>query len=174
VENRHYEIIILVHPNQSDTVPEMTERMVAGIKEKKGIIHRQENWGRIPLQYPIARVHKAHYILMNIECEPSVYADFVSNFRYNDAILRHLVIKRKTALTETTYLGAKESDLEFKNVREVEYHNITLLKKHVMDAGRIIPSRITNASALKQRKITNAVKRARFLSLLPYCDRHRV
>lgn len=174
MDNRHYEIVILINPNQSDKVPEMLERMASTIKEKKGIVHRKENWGRITLQYPIARMHKAHFILINIECTPDVHAEFVGNFRFNDAVLRHLVIKRKEIVTESTFLQAKQHDEEFKDARNVAYHNLPLLRKHVMDAGRIIPSRTTNASASRQRKVTKEIKRARFLSLLPYCDRHKV
>ncbi len=96
---RHYEVVFLVHPDQSDQVPAMIERYRSMIESAKGMIHRLEDWGRRQLAYPLNKVHKAHYVLMNIECELETLRELESAFRFNDAVLRSLVIKRKHAVT---------------------------------------------------------------------------
>jgi len=96
---RHYEIVFLVHPDQSAQVPAMLERYKSMIQQDKGCIHRLEDWGRRQLSYPINKVHKAHYILMNIECNQKALSELEDNFRYNDAIIRNLVIRRNEAIT---------------------------------------------------------------------------
>jgi small subunit ribosomal protein S6 len=106
---RHYEIVFLVHPDQSEQVPAMVERYRAGIEGKGGTIHRFEDWGRRQLAYPIQKAHKAHYVLMNIECSQEALDDLLSSFRFNDAVLRNLVIKRDEAITEPSIL-AKSGD----------------------------------------------------------------
>ena len=106
---RHYEICFLVHPDQSEQVPAMLERYRNMIEEKKGSIHRLEDWGRRQLAYPIAKLHKAHYVLMNIECDNDTLAELEGAFRFNDAVLRHLTIRRQSALVEQSeMLKAKE------------------------------------------------------------------
>jgi len=92
---RHYEVVFLVHPDQSDQVPGMIERYHAMIERGNGVIHRTEDWGRRQLAFPVAKVHKAHYILMNIEVDQSVYDELQSAFRFNDAVIRSLVIRRQ-------------------------------------------------------------------------------
>ena len=106
---RHYEIVFLVHPDQSEQVPAMIERYRAGIEGRGGAIHRLENWGRRQLAYPINKIHKAHYVLMNIECDGEALAELESAFRFNDAVIRNLVIKRDEAVTEASPL-AKDQD----------------------------------------------------------------
>jgi small subunit ribosomal protein S6 len=106
---RHYEIVFLVHPDQSEQVPAMVERYRATIENSGGKIHRLEDWGRRQLAYPINKIHKAHYVLMNIECDGDALAELESAFRFNDAVLRNLVMRRKAAVTETSPL-AKEDD----------------------------------------------------------------
>ncbi|MCI5851374.1 MAG: 30S ribosomal protein S6 [Sutterellaceae bacterium] len=96
---RHYEICILVHPDQSEQVPAMIERYKNLVVEQGGKIERIEDWGRRQLAYPIQKLVKAHYVLMNIECSDATLADIENNFRFNDAILRHLVVKTKHAET---------------------------------------------------------------------------
>lgn len=96
---RHYEVVFMVHPDQSDQVPAMIERYRSMIESAKGVIHRLEDWGRRQLAYPLNKVHKAHYVLMNIECELATLRELESAFRFNDAVLRSLVIKRKQAVT---------------------------------------------------------------------------
>lgn len=108
---RHYEVVFVVHPDQSDQVPAMVERYTQMITETGGKIHRQEDWGRRQLAYPINKIHKAHYVLMNVECGKEVLDEIVTLFRYNDAILRNLVIKTDGPVTEESLIlkGERES-----------------------------------------------------------------
>ena len=106
---RHYEICFLVHPDQSEQVPAMLERYRALVEGANGKIHRIEDWGRRQLAFPIAKLHKAHYVLMNIECDGATLAELEGIFRFNDAVLRHLTIRRQKALVEQSeMLKAKE------------------------------------------------------------------
>ncbi len=97
---KHYEIVFIVHPDQSEQVPAMIERYKNIIDSKNGHLHRLEDWGRRQLAYPINKVHKAHYVLMNIECNKDVIDEISEAFRFNDAVIRHLIIKQKSAITE--------------------------------------------------------------------------
>lgn len=115
---RHYEIVFLVHPNQSEQVPAMIERYKALIEGDNGTIHRLEDWGRRQLAYPINNVHKAHYVLMNVECGQSVLDEMANLFRYNDAVLRNMVIRCKEAITEASPIKAAEAREERKPRRE--------------------------------------------------------
>jgi small subunit ribosomal protein S6 len=110
---RHYEVIFLVHPSQSEQVPAMVERYRGNIEKRGGVIHRFEDWGRRQLAYPIDKVQKAHYVLMNIECDAEALQELESAFRYNDAVLRNLVIRRDAAITEPSPLlkGGDEREL---------------------------------------------------------------
>jgi len=110
---RHYEVVFLVHPDQSEQVPAMIERYRGIIEVDEGKIHRLEDWGRRQLAYPINKIHKAHYVLMNIECGQKAMDDLESSFRFNDAVLRNMVIKCKTAITEPSPL-VKEDEKENK------------------------------------------------------------
>ncbi len=106
---RHYEIVFLVHPDQSDQVPSMIERYRAMIEGDGGTIHRLEDWGRRQLAYPIQKIHKAHYVLMNVECSDTALDELTSAFRFNDAVLRNLVIRREEAIVEPSpIMQAKE------------------------------------------------------------------
>ena len=106
---RHYEICFLVHPDQSEQVPAMLERYRGLIEEKGGSIHRLEDWGRRQLAYPIVKLHKAHYVLMNIECDNDTLEELEGVFRFNDAVLRHLTIRRQEAVTDQSeILKARE------------------------------------------------------------------
>ena len=99
---RHYEIVFLVHPDQSDQVPAMTERYRSIITQGNGNVHRLEDWGRLQLAYPIQKIHKAHYVLMNIECNQEVLDELNSSFRFNDAVIRTMVVGMKKAKTESS------------------------------------------------------------------------
>lgn len=99
---RHYEIVLLVHPDQSEQVPAMIERYTGVITEKGGSVHRNEDWGRRQLAYSIQKIHKAHYVLLNIECDEETMDELKSTFRFNDAVLRSLVIRQKEAITEAS------------------------------------------------------------------------
>ena len=106
---RHYEVVFLVHPDQSEQVSAMVERYTASIEESEGKIHRLEDWGRRHMAYPINNIHKAHYVLMNIECSQEVLDELTTSFRYNDAVLRNMVIRRDEAVTEVSAIKAAES-----------------------------------------------------------------
>ncbi len=109
---RHYEIVFLVHPDQSEQVPAMLERYKGLIAAGSGQIHRLEDWGRRQLTFPIAKVHKAHYILMNIECDQKTLNELTGAFRFSDAVLRHLVIKLDAAVTEPSPMMRTEEEDE--------------------------------------------------------------
>nr|WP_289057284.1 30S ribosomal protein S6 [uncultured Psychrobacter sp.] len=106
---RHYELVLLVHPDQSDQVVGMVERYIKLVQENGGAIHRLEDWGRRQLAYPINKIHKAHYVLFNIETDGDTLAELEELFRYNDAIIRSLVMRRDEAVTEESQL-AKNAD----------------------------------------------------------------
>src|SRR5579862_2168211 len=108
---RHYEIVFLVHPDQSEQVPAMIERYKGMIASGDGRVHRLEDWGRRQLTYPITKVHKAHYVLMNIECDQKTLNDLTGAFRFSDAVLRHLVVNMDAAVTEPSPM-AKAADEE--------------------------------------------------------------
>ncbi|MDR9432877.1 MAG: 30S ribosomal protein S6 [Spiribacter sp.] len=114
---RHYEIVFMVHPDQSDQVPAMIERYRGLIEGNGGSIHRLEDWGRRQLAYPINKLIKAHYVLMNVECEPGDIEELESMFRFNDAVIRNMVLARKQAVTEASPL-AKSQDEERERERE--------------------------------------------------------
>ena len=112
---RHYEIVFMVHPDQSEQVPSMIERYKGAIAKDGGTVHRLEDWGRRQLAYPIDKLHKAHYVLMNVEASQTAIDELETNFRYNDAILRKLVIRMKSAVTgESTIMQAEKEQRERK------------------------------------------------------------
>ena len=105
---RHYEVVFVVHPDQSEQVPAMIERLQTLIKNHKGNVHRLEDWGRRQLAYPIQKIHKAHYVLMNIECTLEALAELEHSFKFNDAVIRHLVFSTKVAVTEASPMMKEE------------------------------------------------------------------
>ena len=107
---RHYEIVFLVHPDQSEQVPAMIDRYKGMIAAGSGQVHRLEDWGRRQLAYPIAKVHKAHYVLMNIECEPKIIDELTAAFRFSDAVLRHLVTNVDAAIVEPSHMAKAEEE----------------------------------------------------------------
>jgi small subunit ribosomal protein S6 len=199
---RNYEIIFLVHPDQSEQVSTMLERYQTLIKKQGGEIHRVEDWGRCQLAYPIRKLHKAHYILMNVACTQEVLDELIHSFRFSDAILRHMITTCDEAATgpsahlmpkeelgdlaqnmEPDFSGRgsdmtgrfrrkKQSLFSAKDINKIDYKNTNLLKACISESGKIIPSRITGTPAKLQRRVALAVKRARFIALLPYCDHH--
>lgn len=110
---RHYEVVFLVHPDQSEQVPAMMERYRNMIEGANGRVHRQEDWGRRQLAHSISKVHKAHYLLLNIECDKPTLDELVGAFRFSDAVLRYLVIARDEAVTEPSFMAkAREEEEE--------------------------------------------------------------
>jgi small subunit ribosomal protein S6 len=106
---RHYEIVFMVHPDQSEQVPAMIERYTGVINEDGGKVHRLEDWGRRHLAYPINKIHKAHYVLMNVECSKPAMDELTHNFRFNDAIIREMILRQDEAVTEPSPMKAAES-----------------------------------------------------------------
>lgn len=197
---RHYEIVLFFHPNQSNQVAEMITRYKKMVADGGGAVHRDEDWGRRPLAYTIAKVHKAHYYLLNIECDQATLAELENTFRFNDAIIRSFILKRKEAITTPSKLAvdsnssnkdsaARESrggkfkssnsrlrhtcEFTAKGIDHIDYKDLDLLKSYVMESWRMVPSRITNTSARYQRMLTKSIKIARYLALIPYCDTHK-
>ena len=123
---RHYEVVFLVHPDQSDQVPGMIERYQSLIEKDGGSVHRIEDWGRRQLTFPISKIHKAHYIMMNIEVGSEVLTELESAFRFNDAVIRNMIIRRKEAVTGNSKiyeeeLRDQEKEKEREQRREQEY-----------------------------------------------------
>lgn len=117
---RHYEIVFLVHPDQSEQVPAMVERYTRAIIDNGGKVHRLEDWGRRQLAYPINKIHKAHYVLMNIECGNETLDELTENFRYNDAVIRNMVIRRDEAITEASIMLQAEEKRDRRDDRRDE------------------------------------------------------
>jgi small subunit ribosomal protein S6 len=116
---RHYEIVYLVHPDQSEQVPAMMERYRNMITASGGAVHREEDWGRRHLEFPIKKIHKAHYVLMNIECSAEILEELESIFRFNDAVLRHLTLVMKDAVTvKSPMMAAVEKEETAKSERK--------------------------------------------------------
>jgi small subunit ribosomal protein S6 len=105
---RHYEIVFIVHPDQSEQVPAMIERYRNQVTAGQGVVHRLEDWGRRQLAYPIQKIHKAHYVLMNVECNQEVLKELELGFKFNDAVLRHLTVSMKAAVTESSFMMKDE------------------------------------------------------------------
>ena len=105
---RHYEVCFIVHPDQSEQVPAMVERYKSLVTSRNGVIHRLEDWGRRQLAYPLQKIHKAHYVLMNIECDGETLAELEHAFKFNDAVLRHLTVKMKAAVTSPSPMMKEE------------------------------------------------------------------
>ena len=116
----HYEIVLLFHPDQSEQVPAMMERYTNTVTEAGGSIHRSEDWGRRQLAYPINKIHKAHYILMNVECGQTTLDELEELFRYNDAIIRSLIIRRENAITEESLLAKSAEEKRARKAQREE------------------------------------------------------
>ncbi|MBE9538241.1 MAG: 30S ribosomal protein S6 [Proteobacteria bacterium] len=113
---RHYEVVFMVHPDQSEQVPGMIERYTQAIQKDGGNVHRMEDWGRRQLAYPINKIHKAHYVMMNVEASNEAMDELTSTFRFNDAVIRNLVIRRDEAVTgESFIMKAEKENRERKN-----------------------------------------------------------
>ena len=117
---RHYEIVFMVHPDQSEQVPGMIERYSAAIQKDGGQVHRLEDWGRRQLAYPINKVHKAHYILMNVEASNDAMEELTTTFRYNDAVIRNLVIRRDEPVTDESLIMKAEKESRERKTRYEE------------------------------------------------------
>ena len=139
---RHYEICFLVHPDQSEQVPAMLERYRTLIEGNKGAIHRLEDWGRRQLAFPIAKLHKAHYILMNIECDSATLTELEGIFRFNDAVLRHLTVSRQAAIIEQSLMmkAKEEKDRSSRSYEERKAAAEAAEKKSAAEAAAKKPA----------------------------------
>jgi small subunit ribosomal protein S6 len=117
---RHYEIVFIVHPDQSEQVPAMIERYRGNITTRGGSVHRLEDWGRRQMAYPIQKVHKAHYVLMNIECDQETLDELEHGFKFNDAVLRHLTIKHDAAVTTASPMMKEEKSRDILDSAKAE------------------------------------------------------
>jgi small subunit ribosomal protein S6 len=117
---RHYEIVFIVHPDQSEQVPAMIERYRSNLAARGGSVHRLEDWGRRQMAYPIQKVHKAHYVLMNIECDQETLDELEHGFKFNDAVLRHLTIKRGEAVTTASPMMKEEKSRDMLDSAKAE------------------------------------------------------
>ena len=143
---RHYEIVFLVHPDLSDQVPGMLERYTSTIESGKGQVHRLEDWGRRQLAYPINKIHKAHYILMNVECDLNVLDELNSTFKYNDAIIRSMVIRRSEAITmESPIMSQENSDKAERQAKETRVSTNTNSDSDKHDTSEENVSTITDS-----------------------------
>ncbi len=114
---RHYEIVFMVHPDQSEQVPGMIERYTAAIQKDGGKVHRLEDWGRRQLAYPVSKIHKAHYVLMNVEATNEAMDELTKTFRFNDAVIRNLVIRRDEAVTDESFIMKAEKESRERKTR---------------------------------------------------------
>ncbi len=117
---RHYEIVFLVHPDQSEQVPGMIERYTTAIEKDGGKVHRLEDWGRRQLSYPVSKIHKAHYVLMNVEASNDAMDELTKTFRFNDAVIRNLVIRRDEAVTDESFIMKAEKESRERKTRYEE------------------------------------------------------
>ena len=146
---RHYELVLLVHPDQSDQVPEMLNRYQETIKKANGNIHRVEDIGRLQLAYTIQNMHKAHYVLLNIECDDNVINELENSFKFNDSIMRHLLVKTAKAETEPSKLflaNNKESDIKKKESSKGKMESSNNIQKESIE---------TKVEPVKEEKLEN-------------------
>ena len=131
---RHYEIVFIVHPDQSEQVPAMVDRYKGVIAQRNGVVHRLEDWGRRQLSYPIQKLHKAHYVLMNIECDGETLGELEHSFKFSDAVLRHLIVRMPKAVTAPSPMMKEEKSR-------------SLMEKGEYKAGEVKPAEAPAASA---------------------------
>ena len=155
---KHYEIVYLVHPDQSDQSAAMTDRYKALIEASGGTVHRSEDWGRRLLAYPIDKVHKAHYFLMNIECNPKTLDEMTSAFRFNDAILRHLVIKRKSKVDGPSVIFQNKEDQSSRDEASSVERSVDSSKARVEAENSSSPLPNSNAETGDSDNLINASK----------------
>jgi small subunit ribosomal protein S6 len=149
---RHYEIVFMVHPDQSEQVPSMIERYSAAIQKDGGQVHRLEDWGRRQLAYPINKIHKAHYVLLNVEASNDAMEELTATFRFNDAVIRNLVVRRNEPVTEESFIMKAEKENRERKSRYEE--------RQAADATRTKPSSSENADTESKKTDTESEKTA--------------
>jgi small subunit ribosomal protein S6 len=215
---RHYEIMLLIHPDRGDQVSSMVKRYTQLIESANGVVHRLEDWKRRLLAYPINKLNKAYYILLNIECLPKTQQELKDSMAFNDSILRCLSIRRTKALTEPSVLNSDRSAIPTKETEttagsekpkndesskdgvktdiilertnghypkkakyrtvmavkdtDIDYKNVEFLVNYLTDTKKMARRRVTGANAKQQHRLSEAIKRARLVGLLPHCDKY--
>jgi small subunit ribosomal protein S6 len=149
---RHYEIVFMVHPDQSEQVPSMIERYSAAIQKDGGQVHRLEDWGRRQLAYPINKIHKAHYVLLNVEASNDAMEELTSTFRFNDAVIRNLVIRRDEPVTEESFIMKAEKENRERKSRYEERQAADAVRseaasKEKAEAEKVVAAADTDADA---------------------------
>lgn len=173
----HYEIVLLLNSEQTVKIEEFKTWFTQFVKNNRGLVDRSEDWGRIGMKYMIKKVSKAHYLLFNITLPNEMVSELRQNLKHHTLVLRDLILKVDQPFKEkSSFALKKDKDQKlptpFILKDHVNYKNIPLLKNFVIDTGKLIPARISGVSMKNQRKISHHVKLARFLALLPYCDKH--
>jgi small subunit ribosomal protein S6 len=155
---RHYEIVFLVHPDQSEQVPAMVERYQGMVTASGGAVHRTEDWGRRQLAHPITKVHKAHYVLLNVECEQPVLDEIKGAFRFNDAVLRHLVIAREEAVTDASPMAVAVAE---EKAKEREAQQRRDAKAAAEAAMRVEQAKKADAAAADEKAAESAAEESK-------------
>lgn len=177
MKKNHYAAVILVHPDHVSDIPETIDRYKKILGEHGGVVHRAEDWGKKSLAYTIKDVRKANYLLFNFEVTAKQQEEFKKFLEFNDAVIRMLIMKVKKAETAATAMAVMAKD-ENINPRQIaskypkDFMNVPWMKANINEVGTIMPARNTELSATLQRALSHSVKVARYLALIPYCDRH--
>lgn len=175
-KNFHYEVMIILHPERSEQAGEMLKRLCEMLTSRGAVVHRAEDCGRRKLAYEIQSQFKGHYILVNFEGNNSLVEFLRNSFKYNDAIMRYLITKRDKAYVKPTALRLEEERDEKVRLTSgdevLDYKNVYYLREFMMETARIVPSRVSGLSARGQRSLSYAIRLARQMALLPYCDAH--
>ena len=144
---RHYEIVFMVHPDQSEQVPDMIERYTTAIQKDGGQVHRLEDWGRRQLAYPINKIHKAHYVLMNVEASNDALEELTTTFRYNDAVIRNLVIRRDEPSLDESFIMKAETENRERKSRYEERQSADAARSEAAAAQKVAEVAVEEASA---------------------------
>lgn len=174
---KHYAAVILVHPDHVSNLPETIKRYEEFLSKDGGVVHRSEDWGKKTLAYSINDVRKANYLLFNFEVSVKALEDFKKFLEFNDAVIRMLIMRVKGPQTAETAMSVIAKD-EKANMKQIaskfpkDFMNIPWMKANLTELGSIMPARNTELSASVQRALSHSVKVARYLALIPYCDRH--
>lgn len=177
MKKNHYAAVILVHPDHVSDIPQTVKRYEEMLSKDGGVVHRSEDWGKKSLAYTIKDVRKANYLLFNFETTAKHQEEFKKFLEFNDAVIRMLIIRTKGPETAETAMAVMAKD-EKANTRQIaskypkNFMNIPWMKANITELGTIMPARNTELSATLQRALSHSVKVARFLALIPYCDRH--
>ena len=172
----HYEIMIILNPDRSEQAQEMLKRLCEMVTSRQGVIQRSEDCGRRKLAYEIQGQFKGHYILVNFDGDAELVDFLRASFKYNDAIMRYLILKIKKVFTKPSALRLEEERDEKVRLltgdEVIDYKNVHYLKDFMMETARIVPNRVSGLTARNQKKLSYVIRLARQMSLLPYCDRH--